>query len=325
MDGSECSRSRSSPGSRSRSGRRSRSTPTSSSSTRASTSYGGRVPVRVLHSRGGQRRGDPGRPTPGQPRAGRIFRGDGSGEPRQAQRQRDRQFPVKVVVMTGQAFRQMKREVPGVCERITGRSKSAVVDRARVAVRPPPQRAIDRLGREHVLDGHRGRPDHARPVAELARDDPEVARRQGQRPAEDPLAHSRQELSTRLGDVAAAADRARRGGHQGQRQGVRETSPRRPPPTGCPAHPAGRLAFGVGRTRQGVHRPRGRGERRKEVGDGSSVPAGGVVLVSLLSCLIVALPAVAASPNARRPRATAPPWPRRRNAWTRAPRSGSRP
>ena len=27
--------------------------------------------------------------------------------------------PVKVVVMTGQAFRQMKREVPAVCERIT--------------------------------------------------------------------------------------------------------------------------------------------------------------------------------------------------------------
>jgi CRP-like cAMP-binding protein len=27
--------------------------------------------------------------------------------------------PVKVVVMTGQAFRQMRREVPAVCERIT--------------------------------------------------------------------------------------------------------------------------------------------------------------------------------------------------------------
>jgi hypothetical protein len=67
--------------------------------------------------------------------------------------------------------------------------------------------AVDVLGREHVLDDHRRRPDHARAGAEPAHAQPQVPRRHRQRAADRGLAHAREKLLRRLGELAAEDDK----------------------------------------------------------------------------------------------------------------------
>src|SRR4051812_10105825 len=87
---------------------------------------------------------------------------------------------------------------------VTGRGMGLLSDGDWVA-----NRAIDRVGIEDVLDHHDRGSDHTGAVAQLARHDPQVARGHRQRPADRHLAHAREQLLMRVGDVAADHDRAR--------------------------------------------------------------------------------------------------------------------
>src|SRR4029453_13260153 len=64
------------------------------------------------------------------------------------------------------------------------------------------ERAVDRVGRQDMLDHHRRRADRPCAIAQPGRDDPKVARREWEGPAEDPLAHAGEKLLARLRDVA---------------------------------------------------------------------------------------------------------------------------
>ena len=90
--------------------------------------------------------------------------------------------------------------------------QTADLSRTSTTIRPGGRRrrgCVDRSGREDRLQYHHRGPGDARLVAELARDDPQAAGGQGQRPAVDHLSDSGQELLACTGDVSADDDDGR--------------------------------------------------------------------------------------------------------------------